>query len=85
MTSILNLRIESKANVLSNSVESVDSIEIIIYDGHYVRSEKLFRRIHGQLQPVEAGMALRKWIYLAVRHRLNQKFCIVSSVGLQFP
>lgn len=69
---------------MSQSVQSVNPVQVVAHDAHDVGAQELLGRVHGQLQSVEAGVGLREGVYLAERHRLDQEFGVVASIALQF-
>ena len=69
---------------MHKSIESIDSIKVIVYNRQQVSLEDTLGGVQGQLHPVEAGVGLGEWVGLAEGDGLNQELGIVATVALQF-
>ena len=78
------LIIMQKANTLIRSIQTEDSIQVVVYNRSQVGLQLLLALVLRQLQTIETCMPFRIWVHFVELSRFYQKFGVVSSVTFQF-
>jgi hypothetical protein len=67
------------------SIESEDSIEVVVDDGGKVEFEGVLIGVFGQFESIEAGVSFGVGVVFAVLCGLDQEFIVVPAVAFEFP